>query len=80
MGHLLWGLSYEYKMFANFPGLYPLGTSGQRHLCPRCDNQNYLQDSAGDPVVDSPPSSAGDMGLIPGGGTNIPQATGLLSP
>ena len=33
------------------------------------------------PEVSSQPSRAGDVGLIPGGGTKIPQAAGqLLSP
>ena len=34
----------------------------------------------GGPVVKNPPSNAGDMGSIPGGGTKIPHATGQLSP
>ena len=33
----------------------------------------------GGPVVKNLPSNAGDEGLIPGGGTNILQATGQLS-
>ena len=33
----------------------------------------------GGPVVKNLPSNAGDAGLIPGGGTNILQATGQLS-
>ena len=31
------------------------------------------------PVVKNLPSNAGDEGLIPGGGTKMPQATGQLS-
>ena len=31
------------------------------------------------PAVKNLPSNAGDEGLIPGGGTKIPQATGQLS-
>jgi len=31
-------------------------------------------------VVNSPPPSAGDVGLIPGQRTDIPRAAGLLSP
>ena len=30
-------------------------------------------------MVKSPPSSAGDAGSIPGGGTRVPHATGQLS-
>ena len=33
----------------------------------------------GGPVVKNLPSNAGDEGLIPGGGTKLPQATGQLS-
>ena len=33
----------------------------------------------GGPVVKNLPSNAGDKGLIPGGGTKSPQATGQLS-
>ena len=36
-------------------------------------------DFSGSPVVKNPPSSAGDMGSIPGGGTKIPHAAGKLS-
>ena len=39
-----------------------------------------LRDFPGCPVVKNPPSNAGDMGSIPGGGTKIPHATGQLSP
>ena len=38
-----------------------------------------LRDFAGGPVVKNPPSSAGDLGLIPGRGTKIPHAAGQLS-
>ena len=34
----------------------------------------------GGPVVKNLPSSAGDMGSIPGGGTKIPHAEGQLGP
>ena len=37
------------------------------------------QDFPGSPVVKNPPFNAGDMGLIPGGGTNIPHAMEQLS-
>ena len=37
-------------------------------------------DFPGGPVVKNPPSNAGDVGLIPGGGTKIPHAAGQLSP
>ena len=39
-----------------------------------------LGDFPGGPVVKNLPSSAGDTGLIPGQGTNIPHAVGQLSP
>ena len=39
-----------------------------------------LGDFPGGPVVKSPPSNAGDAGVIPGWGTRIPHASGLLSP
>ena len=38
-----------------------------------------LGDFLSGPVVKNPSSSAGDMGLIPGQGTNIPCTTGQLS-
>ena len=38
------------------------------------------QNFPGDPVVKNPPSSAGDVGLIPGERTKIPCATGQRSP
>jgi len=37
------------------------------------------RDCPGGPVVKKPPSNAGNMGLIPGWGTKIPQALGQLS-
>ena len=37
-------------------------------------------DFTGSPKVKNPPCNAGDMGLIPGWGNNIPQATRQLSP
>ena len=37
-------------------------------------------DFPGDPVVQNPPSNAGDIGLIPGEGTKIPHASGQLGP
>ena len=40
---------------------------------------NY-RDFPGGPVVKNPPSSAGDVGSIPGQGTKIPHAAGQLSP
>ena len=39
-----------------------------------------LQDFPGGPGVKNPPSSAGDMGWIPGWGTKIPHAVGQLNP
>ena len=36
--------------------------------------KNIIMDFSGSPVVKNPPSSAGDMGSIPGGGTKIPHA------
>ena len=38
-----------------------------------------LRDFAGGPVVENPPSNAGDVGSILGGGTKIPHAAGQLS-
>ena len=43
-------------------------------------NIEYIQDFPGGPVVKNPPSKAGDVGLIPGQGTNILHAAGQLSP
>ena len=40
----------------------------------------YAWDFPGGPVVKNPPSSAGDMGSIPGRGTKVPHAAGQLSP
>ena len=37
-------------------------------------------DFPGGPVVENPPSNAGDAGSIPGQGTKIPHALGQLSP
>ena len=39
-----------------------------------------IRDFPSHPVVKNPPSSAGDMGLIPGQGTNTPHAKGQLGP
>ena len=36
-------------------------------------------DFPGSPVVENRPSNAGNMGSIPGGGTNIPHTLGQLS-
>ena len=36
-------------------------------------------DFPGGPVVENPPSNAGDVGSIPGRGTKIPHAVGQLS-
>ena len=38
-----------------------------------------FRDVPGGPVVKNPPSSAGDVGSIPGWGTKIPRAAGQLS-
>ena len=38
-----------------------------------------LGDFLGSPVINNPPSNAGDVGLIPGRGTKIPHATEQLS-
>ena len=35
-----------------------------------------IWDFPGGPVIENPPSNAGDAGLIPGQGTKIPRATG----
>ena len=37
-----------------------------------------IRDTPGGPVVKNPPSKAGDVGSIPGGGSKIPHATGQL--
>ena len=42
--------------------------------------KNKNRDFSGGPVVKKPPSSAGDMGSIPGRGAKIPHAVGQLSP
>ena len=39
-----------------------------------------IRDFPGHPVVNKPPSNAGDVGSIPGRGTKIPHAVGQLSP
>ena len=39
-----------------------------------------LREFPGGPVVENPPSNAGDAGSIPGWGTKIPHAAGQLSP
>ena len=39
-----------------------------------------LRDFLGGPLVRNPPSNAGNVGVIPGGGTKIPHAAGKLSP
>ena len=56
------------------------------YLLPRWEDSDFLpsiniyRDFSGGPVVKNPPSSAGDVGSIPGWGTKIPHATGQLSP
>ena len=52
-----------------------LGTIILRYKLKRND-----RDFLGGPVVENPPSNAGDAGLIPGQGTKIPHAAGQLSP
>ena len=39
-----------------------------------------MKDFPGGPVVKNPPSSAGDVGSVPGWGTKNPDAWGQLSP
>ena len=39
----------------------------------------HIWDFPGGPVVENPPSNAGDVGSLPGRGTKIPHATGQLS-
>ena len=41
---------------------------------------HHFRDYPGGPVVKNPPSSAGDMGSIPGQGTKIPHVEEQLSP
>ena len=41
--------------------------------------KNIIRDFSGSPVVKNLPSSARDMGSVPGGGTKIPHAAGKLS-
>ena len=41
---------------------------------------NEDRDFPGGPVVENPPSNAGDVGSIPGQRTKIPHAVGQLSP
>ena len=43
------------------------------------DKEKWGGPVPGGPVVKNLPSNAGDEGLIPGGGTKSPQATGQLS-
>ena len=42
--------------------------------------KRHSWDFPGGPVVKNPPANAGNMGLIPGPRTQIPHATGQLSP
>ena len=44
----------------------------------RCIYKDVLGDFAGGPVVKNPASSAGDVGLISGQGTQIPHVGGQL--
>ena len=55
------------------PQLPSRGVEPLLNLCPS-------RDFPGGPVVKNLPSSAGDVGSIPGRGTKIPHATGQLSP
>ena len=43
------------------------------------ESKFLVQDFPGGPVVESPPSSAGDKDSIPGCGAKIPSAAGQLS-
>ena len=36
----------------------------------------YMEDFLGGPIIEKTPSNAGDVGLIPGGGTKIPHVAG----
>ena len=40
-------------------------------------SQKQFSDFSGGPVVKNPPANAGDTGLVPGWGTEIPQALSL---
>ena len=42
--------------------------------------ESVFGDFPGDPVVKNPPYNSGDVGLIPGLGTEIPPAMEQLSP
>ena len=42
--------------------------------------KDWKRDFSCGPVVENPPSNAGDAGLTPGRGNKIPHATGQLSP
>ena len=44
------------------------------------DQKDICRDFPGGPVVENPPSNAGEVGWIPGQGTKIPHAMGQLSP
>ena len=56
------------------------GRRGQEGLSPLVLTIKYPQDFPGGAVAKNPPSSAGDLGLIPGWGIEIPHAAGQLSP
>ena len=53
---------------------------GQEGVSPLMLTIKYPQDFPGGPVAKNPPSNAEDLGLITGWGTEIPHATGQLSP
>ena len=46
-------------------------------MTPDYGHNNEWGDFAGGPVLKNPLSNAGDVGLIPGGGTEIPHAVGV---
>ena len=54
-------------------------TQGPNTICRACIRTAADWDFPGGPGVKNPPSNAGDVGSIPGGGTKIPHAGGQLS-
>ena len=58
-------------------------TGNTTDICNNCKwkstSKNYIRDFLGGPVVKNLPSSVGDVGSIPGQGTQIAHATGKLS-
>ena len=70
---------YFHSLFKDFIVSKKL-TYSRFHSQQEARNTSNMGDFPGGPVVNNPPSNAGDAGSIPGWGAKIPHAAGQLNP